>query len=120
MALQYSIIIPAYNEAQELPATLEAVKTAMAAQAAPGELVVVDNNSSEEVRLSRLLKKWGRKQGLGFEIIRSFPAQTSARKLNWYSGPQILGWVFLMMLFPVAVRWRRLCGFWYRRPELHS
>lgn len=236
----YSVVLPAYNEAAELPATLEAVKIAMAAQAAPGEIVVVDNNStdetaavatahgadqvvfepvnqiararnagaaksrgrhlifvdadtrispgllaeslnrldsgqfvgggavihfegpisaigrfgiglweriskltqtaagsylfcradafrevggfderlyaSEEVRLSRLLKKWGRTKGLRFEIIRAFPAQTSARKLNWYSGPQILGWVLLMMLFPVAVRWRKLCGFWYRRP----
>lgn len=241
---RYSIIIPAYNEAQELPATLEAVKIAMAAQEAPGEIVVVDNNStddtagvarargadqvvgepinqiararnagagqsqgryyifvdadtrisaellaesltrlesgrfvgggavihfegsvsavgrfgislwerisrlmqiaagsylfcradafhevegfderlyaSEEVRLSRLLKKWGRQRGLHFRIIESSPAQTSARKLNWFSGPQILGWVFLMMLFPLAVRWRKLCGFWYRRPKVHS
>jgi len=240
----YSLIIPAYNETQELPATLEAIKIAMAAQATRGELVVVDNNSTddtsavahaygvdqvvfepinqiararnsgaaqsrgsylifidadtrisgellaeslarldsgrfvgggavirfegpisaigrfgiglwermskltqtaagsylfcradafravggfderlyagEEVRLSRLLKKWGRERGLGFGILSSFPAQTSARKLNWYSGPQILGWVLFMMLFPVAVRWRKLCGFWYRRPEVHS
>ncbi|PXA05514.1 glycosyl transferase family 2 [Coraliomargarita sinensis] len=240
----YSVIIPAFNEAQELPATLAAVRTAMSAQAVPGEIVVVDNNStddtadvarahgadhvvfepvnqiararnsganqsrgrhlifvdadtrispgllaesldmlasgrfvgggsiiqfegpisavgrfgiglweriskltqiaagsylfcradafrevdgfderlyaSEEVRLSRLLKKWGRRKGLRFEIIRSSPARTSARKLNWYSGPQILGWVFFMMLFPLAVRWRKLCGFWYRRPEVHS
>jgi glycosyltransferase involved in cell wall biosynthesis len=240
----YSVIIPAYNEAQELPQTLEALKAAMAAQAATGEIVVVDNNStdetasvarrwgadklvfeplnqiararnagagesrgrylifvdadtrispgllgeslarlesgevvgggsvihfegpisavgrfgiglweriskltqtaagsylycrtdafqevggfderlyaSEEVRLSRLLKKWGRGRGLGFEVLSSFPAQTSARKLNWYSGPQILGWVFFMMLFPLAVRGRTVWGFWYRRPEVHS
>ena len=241
---RYSVVIPAYNEAQELPATVAAIKTAMAAQAAAGELVVVDNNSSdetatvarahgadqvvfepinqiararnagaaqsrgqylifvdadtrispallaesldkldsgrfvgggavvhfegpisaigrfgiglweriskltqiaagsylfcradafrevggfdeklyagEEVRLSRQLKRWGRRRRLGFRIIQSAPAQTSARKLSWYSGPQILGWVFLMMLFPLAVRWRKLCGFWYRRPEVHS
>ncbi|HKK17780.1 MAG TPA: glycosyltransferase [Opitutales bacterium] len=240
----YSVVIPAYNEAGELPATLHALRTAMAAQAVGGEIIVVDNNSSdrtaavarahgadlvipepvnqiararntgaagsrgdflvfvdadtrispvllresldllesgrcvgggsvvhfegpisavgrfgiglweriskltrtaagsylfcradafrevggfdeklyasEEIRLSRLLKKWGRKRGLGFEILDSSPAQTSARKLDWYSGPQILGWVFIMMLFPVAVRWRKLCGFWYRRPEVHS
>ena len=76
--------------------------------------------ASEEVRMSRLLKKWGRKQGLGFEIIRTYPARTSARKLNWYSGPQMLGWVFLMMLFPFAVRSRKLCGFWYKRPAASS
>lgn len=242
--LDYSVIIPAYNEAAELPQTLQAVHAAMAAQTASGELIVVDNHSSdetaavaleygadrvvfepinqiararnagaaasrgtyfvfidadtricpdllseslqllesgryvgggsvihfegaisavgrfgiglweriskltkvaagsylfcradafhgaggfdeklyasEEVRMSRLLKKWGKSRGLGFEIIQSSPARTSARKLSWYSGPQILAWVFFMMLFPVAVRWRRLCGFWYQRPEVHS
>lgn len=76
--------------------------------------------ASEEIRLSRLLKKWGRKEGLAFKIISGSPAQTSARKLQWYSGPQILGWVFFMMFFPVAVRWRKLCGFWYQRPKVHS
>lgn len=240
----YSVIIPAYNEAAELPATLSAVKAAMTALSLRGEIIVVNNNSSdqtadvakeqgadlvvfepinqiakarnsgaakargryfifidadtrisaellkeslvllesgrfvgggsvirfegeitavgrfsiglweqvskltriaagsylfcsaeafrgvggfdeklyasEEVRLSRQLKKWGRAKGLGFEIIGTAPARTSARKLKWYSGPQILGWVIFMMLFPVAVRWRRLCGFWYKRPEVHS
>ncbi|MGB0409061.1 MAG: glycosyltransferase [Opitutales bacterium] len=237
----YSIIIPAYNEALELPATLKAVREAMAEQCVPGEIIVVDNNSSdhtagvarahgarqvvfepinqiararnagaavaegryyifvdadtrirpgllresldllhrrrhvgggavvhfegpidaigrfgiglweriskltrtaagsylfcrrdafenvggfdeklyagEEVRLSRRLKAWGRLHGLGFAIIDSTPARTSARKLRWYSGPQILAWVAFMMLFPPAVRWRRLCGFWYQRPQ---
>ena len=237
----YSIIIPAYNEALELPATLAAVRKAMHEQFVPGEIVVVDNNStdhtagvarahganqvvyepmnqiararnagatvsrgsylifvdadtrispelltqsltllegghcvgggsvvhfegpinavgrfgiglweriskltrtaagsylfcrrdafegaggfderlyaSEEVRMSRLLKKWGRPRGLSFEIIQSTPAKTSARKLSWYSGPQVLGWVLFMMVFPIAVRWRKLCGFWYQRPQ---
>ena len=76
--------------------------------------------ASEEVRMSRLLKKWGKPRSLRFKIIQTSPARTSARKLAWYSGPQILGWVFFMMLFPVAVRWRRLCGFWYQRPKVHS
>jgi glycosyltransferase involved in cell wall biosynthesis len=43
----YSIIIPAYNEAEELPATLAAVRRAMAAQNLPGDCIVVDNNSSD-------------------------------------------------------------------------
>jgi len=237
----YSIVIPAYNEAPELPATLLAISKAMREQTVAGEIVVVDNNSNddtssvarkhganqvvfepinqiararntgaaasrgrhlifidadtrisatllresldrlekgncvgggaiirfegpinavgrlgiglwervskltntaagsylycrreafnevggfdqglyagEEVRLSRLLKKWGRAHDMRFEIIRSAPAHTSARKLHWYSGPQVLGWVCFMMVFPFAVRWRRLCGFWYQRPE---
>jgi glycosyltransferase involved in cell wall biosynthesis len=238
----YSIIIPAYNEAAELPATLAAIRAAMAEQTLSGECIVVDNNStdatseiardagvdqvvfepinqiararnagvaasrgrhlifvdadtrisstllsealrlleagtrvaggaiiefdatvkigpigriglaawkliskltrtaagsflfcrrdafeaiggfdqklyaSEEVRLSRLLRKWGRERGLSFEIITSAPAHTSARKLQWYSGPKMLGWIFFMMLVPIAVRSRKLCGFWYDRP----
>ena len=239
-APSYSVIIPAYNEAEELPSTLRAIRAAMAAQSSEGELIVVDNNSSdqtaavalangadrvvperinqiararntgaaesrgqhlifvdadtrispnllaeslrrlesghqvgggavihfegpisavgrfgiglwerisrltqtaagsylfcradafrevggfdqrlyagEEVRLSRQLKKWGRAKNLAFQIICTDPAQTSARKLKWYSGPQILGWVCFMMLFPLAVRSRRLCSFWYKRP----
>jgi glycosyltransferase involved in cell wall biosynthesis len=44
----YAIIIPAYNEAEELPVTLAAVRRAMAAQDLPGEWIVVDNNSSDD------------------------------------------------------------------------
>ena len=47
MGISYSIIIPAYNEAVLLPATLDAVAAAMAAVEAPGEVIVVDNNSSD-------------------------------------------------------------------------
>jgi glycosyltransferase involved in cell wall biosynthesis len=241
---RYSVIIPAYNEAEELPATLASVRQAMALQDMRGELVVVDNNSvddtaavarghgadqvvfepvnqiararnagaaqcsshylvfvdadtricaellraslalmesekfvgggsviqfegkiravgrfaiglwecvskltntaagsylfcrndafrevggfdeklfaSEEIRFSRLLRKWGRGKGLGFKVLRSRPAQTSARKLEWYSSLQLLGWMLFVVFFPLAVRSRKLCGFWYRRPEVHS
>ncbi len=240
-APEYSIIIPAYNEAEELPATLTAVFLAMSAQKSSGECIVVDNNStdatatvaktygadlvvfepinqiararnagvaasrgrylifidadtriqpallseslqrlrsdqctgggavvhfegeistvgrfgiglwehiskltrtaagsylfcrrdafeaiggfdetlyaSEEVRLSRLLRKWGKAQGKHFEILTAHPVETSGRKLNWYSGPQILAWACFMVLVPIAVRSRKLCAFWYKRPE---
>ena len=236
----YSIIIPAYNEAEELPATLASLRQAMAKQTCLGELIVVDNNSSdhtaqiaeangadrvvrepinqiararncgarssqgrylifvdadtrisaellsealrrlntgycagggavvrfegtvstlgkvgisiweyiskrtrtaagsflfctrpsftaiggfdeslyasEEVRLSHQLKRWARTHRQSFEIITDIPARTSARKLEWYSAPQILGWVLLMLILPLAVRSRRFCGFWYKRP----
>jgi predicted secreted protein len=39
------------------------------------------------------------------------------QQLQWYSGAQILGWVALMSVLPLAVRSRKLCGFWYKRPE---
>ena len=72
--------------------------------------------ASEEVRFSRLVKKWGKPHGLRFAILDHAPAMTSARKLQWYSGAQILGWIALMAVLPVAVRSRKLCGFWYERP----
>ena len=241
MPLAYSIIVPAYNEAAELPSTLSSIRAAMEAVSHEGECIVVDNNSTDststvaqahgadlvvqepinqiararnagatkasgrslifidadtriqpqlladalhrleqtpcvgggsvikfesavgvigrvgivawehiskfariaagsfifcrreafeavggydeslyasvEVRFSRLIKKWGKSNGLGFVILDSAPALTSARKLNWYSGPQILGWIALMILMPVAVRSRKLCSFWYDRPK---
>lgn len=43
----YSIIIPAYNEEEFLPATLEAAIKAMNAVALKSEIIVVDNNSSD-------------------------------------------------------------------------
>jgi glycosyltransferase involved in cell wall biosynthesis len=73
--------------------------------------------ASEEVRFSRLVRKWGKKRGLAFIILDHAPAMTSARKLKWYSGFEILGWVGLMIIMPLAVRSRRLCGFWYKRPR---
>ena len=47
MSIDYTIIIPAYNEESYLPATLEQLRHAMAAQKLRGELIVVDNNSSD-------------------------------------------------------------------------
>jgi glycosyltransferase involved in cell wall biosynthesis len=238
--VDYSIIIPAYNETAELPATLAAIERAMAAQTESGQCIVVDNNSaddtaavarrfdkvtvvfepinqiararntgakasqgrhlifvdadtridpslleetlrrlrsgecagggsviqfegtipavgrwsiaiwtrisqlfriaagsyvycrrdafeaiggfdeklyaSEEVRFSRKIKRWGKARQLSFDILSHAPVHTSARKLEWYSGPQIVGWVALMMVMPIAVRYRKLCGFWYKRP----
>lgn len=72
--------------------------------------------ASEEVRLSRKIRQWGKARELSFDILTHSPARTSARKLEWYSGPQILGWVALMIFMPIAVRYRKLCGFWYQRP----
>lgn len=72
--------------------------------------------ASEEVRFSRLMRKWAKAHGLFFKILDLAPAMTSARKLKWYSGIQILGWAGLMIIMPLAVRSRRLCGFWYKRP----
>ena len=48
MPPHYTIVIPAYNEAENLPATLAAVRTAVAAVGRPAEIIVVDNNSSDD------------------------------------------------------------------------
>ncbi len=47
MTVDYSIIVPAYNEERYLPATLAALKEAMAATPLSGELIVTDNNSTD-------------------------------------------------------------------------
>lgn len=48
MDLDYSIIVPAYNEADLLPRTLARLREAMAvAGGFAGELIVVDNNSTD-------------------------------------------------------------------------
>jgi glycosyltransferase involved in cell wall biosynthesis len=43
----YSIVIPAYNEERWLAGTIKAVDDAMGPLNVPGEIVVVDNNSSD-------------------------------------------------------------------------
>ena len=56
----YSIIIPAYNEAAELPATLAAIRSTMAQQELHGECIVVDNNSTDAT--SAIAKREGADQ----------------------------------------------------------
>ncbi len=46
-APHYSVIIPAYNEALYLPQTLQNLKKVMDTIDLPGEIIVVDNNSSD-------------------------------------------------------------------------
>jgi len=46
--IDYSIIIPAYNEENYLPGTLESVKAAMSSVEHTGEIIVADNNSTDK------------------------------------------------------------------------
>ncbi|MHC4917525.1 MAG: glycosyltransferase [Planctomycetota bacterium] len=46
-APNFSLIVPAYNEEDELPATLPTYLAAMEASGRRGELIVVDNNSAD-------------------------------------------------------------------------
>lgn len=52
-----SIIIPAYNEAENLPATLEALGRALIGLTDQVEIIVVDNNSSDST--AEVAKKLG-------------------------------------------------------------
>ena len=47
MTSAYAVVIPAFNEEAFLPATLDALERAMAAVDLPGEVIVVDNNSTD-------------------------------------------------------------------------
>ena len=73
--------------------------------------------AGEELQFVRKLKKLNRKSGQKFKILDCAPVITSSRKLSWYGNGQIVLYLFLLFFFPLAVRFRKLCWFWYRRPE---
>lgn len=73
--------------------------------------------ASEELFLSRRLWHRGRKRGLRFCVIRRYAALSSGRKLEWFGPLQQISLILLLLIFPFLVRYRRFCGFWYRRPR---
>lgn len=62
MSIDFSIIICTYNRAHSLEDTLRAVRALEVAEAREWEVIVVDNNSSDETRqqVSRLQENWDR------------------------------------------------------------
>lgn len=76
--------------------------------------------AGEEILFSLRMHRWGRRHGQRFRVLREPPVQTSARKAEWFSLWQHLALLALLTLFPFALRSRRLCGFWYRRPGAES
>ncbi len=73
--------------------------------------------ASEEIWLSRSLKKLGKKRKQDFCIIKQPPVITSMRKMQWYSPMKIYLYVLLLAVFPFTVRIKSLCTMWYRRPS---
>jgi len=73
--------------------------------------------ASEEIWLSRTMKKLGRKRKQTFCIIKQPPVITSMRKMQWYSPLRIYLYVLLLAVFPFMVRIKSLCTLWYRRPS---
>lgn len=72
--------------------------------------------ASEEIWLSRALKRAGRQQGREFCIIDEYSALSSGRKMEWFGPWQQALLLIMVLLFPFFVRFKRLCGFWYKRP----
>lgn len=73
--------------------------------------------ASEEIWLSRAMKRWGKGRGQQFCIIDEHPAVSSGRKLEWFGPWQQAGLLLMVLLFPFFVRFKRLCSFWYKRPQ---
>lgn len=71
--------------------------------------------ASEEIWLSRALKRWGRRHGLPFVILER-AVTTSGRKARWYPAPLLLAVSLGFVICPWLVRSRRYCWFWYSRP----
>jgi len=73
--------------------------------------------ASEEIGLSRCLKRHGRKHGRKFSIITEPSAITSGRKLLWHSYAYQFILILTLVLFPFLTRFKWACGFWYKRPN---
>lgn len=72
--------------------------------------------ASEEIWLARRLKRWGRRRTprMRMRVLRT-PIVTSSRKMD--NGPKMYGMLLLMFVFPFAVKFKGLCGYWYKRDE---
>lgn len=54
----------------------------------------------DEIRLSKELKRWGRKRGLHFTILTKHPLETSSRKVSLYSGREVAALMFRIFFLP--------------------
>lgn len=71
----------------------------------------------EEVWFSIHIRRWARSRRLSVDIIERVPAVTSTRKLSWFSNRQTLALLVSMIFFPLVMRHRSLCRYWYQRPS---
>ncbi len=73
--------------------------------------------ASEEIHFSQALKRWGRRRGLRFVVLRE-KALTSARKLDWLGFRGIIGGFLRVARDPKALESREGCPMWYERPDV--
>ncbi len=76
--------------------------------------------AAEDVFMSRALKAWGKRNGKRFEVLREPPIRSSDRKIYMHSPLSLLATFLLFTVFPFGVRFKALCGLWYRRPRPNS
>jgi len=72
--------------------------------------------AGEELVFVQNLKRLKRKSRQKFLIITDPPVITSSRKLDWHGNWQMAFYLLMLFFFPFAVRFRKLCWFWYKRP----
>lgn len=73
--------------------------------------------ASEEIWLARRLKRWGKTHRPRRRMrVLPVPVVTSSRKMD--NGGKMYFMLLLMLLFPFAVRFKWLCGYWYRRDDV--
>ncbi len=70
--------------------------------------------ASEEIWLARRLKRWGRRNRMSMRIL---PEQVLSSSRKTDNTPRMLGMLALMVIFPLATRFRGMCGYWYKRGE---
>jgi len=74
--------------------------------------------ASEEIWFIKRLKKAGKRQGLGFNIIEKERVVTSARKFAWFSPSMMALQVLIFAFFPFLCRFKIFCFLWYKRPKV--
>jgi glycosyltransferase involved in cell wall biosynthesis len=72
--------------------------------------------AGEELRFSRQLSAWGKKNNQSFIIIENPHIITSPRKVDWHSSLKIIALMCFFMIFPPALRFKGCCSLWYKRP----
>ena len=75
--------------------------------------------AGEELRFSRKIRRWGKKKGMRFTVLTDAPVLTSARKVEWYGGWQLI-WTLVKLAVPGALKKRERCAVWYERPGAKS
>lgn len=69
--------------------------------------------ASEEIDLSKKLRRLARKRGRKLTILRKHPILTSSRKLHLYSGREMLRVFRGAILRPSTLKSREACSIWY-------